>query len=409
MIGNILLSQRLVVTDEFDSNFSETAALTLPTTSLTGRESLYEERRRSVIEGCKKLNRSVENNRALNGNNILYDVKHWIYYCPITKVGSTFWKRVLTVIGSQGRLKSPFEISLGQVKFSKSVKLSKSEYRNFNQKGTSFMFVRNPYARIFSGYENKIYHSNLMFWKSVGRHVVRLVRGTSEKIYKKYGFDVTFSEFIKYILFLNESGERVDGHFSPMINHCDPCSTHFQYIGKLETMTDDAIYLISKWRTEFNDFNLYFNDFEKETALDTARGHIRFLFQTKKVLAEIEFPFIKLMIRTWRDLQIRGYLSKHIEFPYNDTDVHNITQSDYLEAIREALAIPVNSTEVRQQRNEALIQAYRQVPLKDMEKLRRYLLQDCTLFGYDDRPLSLFDRSKPVMESFLYLDGLKRD
>lgn len=134
-----MLSQRLVVTDEFDSNFFERTTLTLPTTSLTSRESLYEERRRSVIEGCKKLNRSAENNRALNGNNLLFDRKHQIYYCPITKVGSTFWKRVLTVMASQGRLKSPFEISLGEVKFSKSVKLSKREYRNFNQRGTLFV------------------------------------------------------------------------------------------------------------------------------------------------------------------------------------------------------------------------------------------------------------------------------
>ncbi|XP_060551785.1 uncharacterized protein LOC132713287 [Ruditapes philippinarum] len=193
-----------------------------------------------------------------------------------------------------------------------------------------------------------------------------------------------------------------------MLSLCDPCSIYFQYFIKLETLSDDARFLITKWRNDFDDVNLRFEDFEKETVIDTARVHVNFLFSTKKVLDEIKFPFIKLMLRTWRDLQIRGYLSKHIPFPFKETDAKTVTKNKYIEAIKIALKIPVNSKEVKLQREEALIQAYRQVSIKDMERLRQFVLEDCLLFGYDDRPAELFDRSKSVSRDFVYLDGLTK-
>ncbi|XP_053404807.1 carbohydrate sulfotransferase 11-like isoform X2 [Mercenaria mercenaria] len=371
------------------------------------RESLYEERRKVILDGCKKVNKTTRP-FGLENQNLCIDKLHAISYCPIPKVSSTFWKRILTVMASQGKLHSPFEISLGGVRLSKINQLSKRDLKTLREKGTSFLFVRDPYARLFSGYENKIYHSNLMYWKIIGRKVVQVVRDNHDAVYNNYGFDVTFPEFIKYILYLSESGLNINGHFSPMLNRCDPCSTHFQYIGKLETFSDDAHYLISKWRNEFKDVELHFDDFEKETALDTARGHVNFLFSTKKILSEIKFPFIKIMLRTWRDLQIRGHLSKHIAFPFNEADVDTITKEEYMEAIKKALDIPVNRTEVKLQRAEALVQAYSQVPLEDMERLRMFVLQDCLLFGYDDRPTKLFDRSKQKSSDFVYLDGLSK-
>ncbi|XP_060572196.1 carbohydrate sulfotransferase 11-like isoform X2 [Ruditapes philippinarum] len=390
--------------------FVITSTRTTKQDSENDREHLYEERRHVINEGCKKINRTKLDRTEISSSTagLIIDKVHSIYYCPIPKVSSTFWKRVLTVMASRGKLNSPFDISLGGVRLAKINDLSKRELNSLNTKGTSFIVARNPYARLFSGYENKIYHSNLMFWKLTGRQVVHVIRKDNNDVYNNYGFDVTFPEFIKYILYLHESGLGINGHFRPMLSLCDPCSIYFQYFVKLETLSDDARFLITKWRNDFDDVNLRFEDFEKETVLDTARGHVNFLFSTKKVLDEIKFPFIKIMLRTWRDLQIRGYLSKHIPFPFKETDVETVTKEEYMEAIKTALKIPVNRTEVKLQRKEALIQAYRQVPIKDMERLRQFVLEDCLVFGYDDRPAELFDRSKSVSREFVYLDGLTK-
>jgi hypothetical protein len=111
------------------------------------------------------------------------------------------------------------------------------------------------------------------------------------------------------------------------------------------------------------------------------------------------------MLRTWRDLQIRGYISKHVKFPYEHHNVTKITKEDFIGEVKKALeAIPDRET-IKKQREEALVQSYRQVSIEDMERLREFVREDCQLFGYDDKPAHLFDRTTPLQD-FLYLDGL---
>ena len=110
---------------------------------------------------------------------------------------------------------------------------------------------------------------------------------------------------------------RLDRHFAPMHQTCDPCAHVFQYIGKIETFRNDVEFLFEKWGRDFDDFNIKFSDFVAETATDTSTGHINFLFSAKHILHEIKYPFKHLMLRTWRDLQsevisLNTYLS-HIQ------------------------------------------------------------------------------------------------
>jgi hypothetical protein len=297
-------------------------------------------------------------------------------------------------------------LNLGQVKSINASKLSATDLKRVEENGTSFMFVRNPYSRIFSGYISKIYHPNEVYWKLVGKNVIRLIRKSNDKVYTNYGFNVNFPEFIKYLLYLSENNKNVDIHFKPMVSICDPCSTHFKYIGKMETFKKDATFLISKWQKEFGNVRVEFEDFEKDSILDTAKGLIRFLFQTKKILDQIKVPFEKLMLRTWRDLQIRGYISKHVDFPYEHYNVTTITEEDFIVEIKKAVAAIPDRETIKKQREEALVQSYRQISIEDMERLRLFVREDCQLFGYDDKPTNLFDRTKPLQDDFLYLDGL---
>ena len=190
-----------------------------------------------------------------------------------------------------------------------------------------------------------------------------------DTVYNTHGFDVTFPESIKYILYQYESFFRINVHFAPMRHICDPCLTYFEYVVKFETLKDDITYLINKWRNKFEDVDLHYEDFEKETTLVTAIKHVNFLFITKKCLDEIKFPFIKIMLNTWRDFQIRRYISKLNPFPFKESDEKTTTKEEYIEAVRTAPNIPVNCTEVKLQREEALIQAYKEVSVENMDKL----------------------------------------
>ena len=104
---------------------------------------------------------------------------------------------------------------------------------------------------------------------------------------------------------------------------------------------------------------------------------------------------------------IRGYISKYIPFPYTNYEhVDDVTSEEYLVQIKQGLDATTDRAAAKAQREEALIHAYRGVPMEDMERLRQFVLQDCQLFGFDDRPSILFDRSSPKDEHFIYLDGV---
>ena len=67
----------------------------------------------------------------------------------------------------------------------------------------------------------------------------------------------------------------------------------------------------------------------------------------------------------------------------------------------------MNGTEVKKQRTEAMVQAYRMIPLAEMERLSKYVELDCLLFAYDTKPVILFDRNSTAYQvSFNYFDGI---
>jgi hypothetical protein len=314
-------------------------------------------------------------------------------------------------MASEKNFSSPFDISQGFFKLEQFINIKNSfnekELESFLKGVTSFMFVRDPYGRLFSGYINKIYDTNPAFWGRYGTKAVQLFRKNPSEVSLKYGHDVTFAEFVKFILLRKEQNESIDRHFAPMHEKCNPCGHPYDYIGHIETFRQDTEYLFDQWRNKFTDFKIHFGDFEKETVLDTAGLLIRrmFSFYTKNK-RNFKYPLYNLVLRAWCDLQIRGYLSKDIPLPYTKHDVENLTAAKMLEAVSAALEIKVNQTAVKLQRRESLQQAYSTVSLEDMERLREYVLKDCQLFSYDDRPKLLFDRSNMLETKHFYLAGI---
>ena len=88
---------------------------------------------------------------------------------------------------------------------------------------TSFVFVRHPYTRLVSAYEDKI-----------------LANETKRKFrsYQKKGRG-SFPHFIDVIIAKHELNDNLDVHFRPFHQICDFCHVDFDIIGKLETFDED--------------------------------------------------------------------------------------------------------------------------------------------------------------------------
>ena len=79
------------------------------------------------------------------------------------------------------------------------------------------------------------------FQLKYGRKIARIFRNNPSSESLKRGHDITFPEFLKYVLSAEEI-ERgvVDRHWTSYTNLCNPCSIDYDFIGKYETFSRDV-------------------------------------------------------------------------------------------------------------------------------------------------------------------------
>ena len=318
-------------------------------------------------------------------------------YCHIPKTGTSFLSTYLSGIEKDVRLKEFRSLH------------TQAEVEVFLRKSVKFLFVREPYGRVFSAYVNKIYVPNPLYW-NMGQEIIAATRDNPSNDSLKYGHDVTFSEYIKYLLMRFESGNFVDRHFAPMNTLCDPCRYTFDYFGKLETFASDAKFITEKIKEKNNNMSVNYVDFEKETAFVRVKERTKWLFKKLGATKDLKYPSYNFFLRVWRDLQIAGHLSKDIDMPISiDEQVLKPSKEEFINITMDALSRPMNQTLVKKQRSEALLQAYRSLPKEDLERLSKYVKKDCILFGYDERPRHIFDQSiatLPHQDTFKYFDAI---
>ena len=258
----------------------------------------------------------------------------------------------------------------------------------------SFMFVREPYSRIFSAYENKLFHPN-DFFKKLGTDVVKEVRKDPSELSLSLGHDVTFNELIEYIIKFYKEGRKLNPHVTAMHTICNPCRQKYDLIGKLETMTTDLVQLVKDWKARdlVSEDSHATEELESDTQYNRLFGPIGHMFDFHK--ENKDFSKYKLFQRSWASYQIRGYILNDYELPFNESRVQKVSRNAYTRAIMKAIDISKeHKSKLKAQRKEALNQAYRSVPVKLLENLSEYLKTDCDLFGYENRPSWIFNQSE---------------
>ncbi|XP_033097999.1 carbohydrate sulfotransferase 11-like [Anneissia japonica] len=188
-------------------------------------------------------------------NNLYVDCEHKLLYCSIPKIASTNWKRVLLVLA--GKMKTIHSenqlyvnrIGSRQLKRFRDLKLPDRQAVMYTY--IKFLFVRHPFSRVLSVFRNKL-EPNSTFerahaWqKRLGRFIIRKYRQHNKQQSQQnveHKYDLTFGEFIKYIIDRNMNSEN--GHWREMYQMCFPCDIPYTFIGKFETLTTDAQHLLA--------------------------------------------------------------------------------------------------------------------------------------------------------------------
>ncbi|XP_076443204.1 uncharacterized protein LOC143281849 [Babylonia areolata] len=307
-----------------------------------------------------------------------------IRYCPIAKTAATTWTHYLYSI--------------------------KNHMASIGMKGVDdqasaddqilFTFVREPYARMLSGYVDKLLTPNTLFWRIVGRVTVGLFRPHPSKKSLQCGHDITFPEFVKYVVYSQMHGKHLNGHFIPTHDQCDMCTLPYRYIGHLETIKEDMPFIIKAIQSPVN----YTKTYDRDTIVQNAK---MVLWDKENRVDDVLkcMDLDEASRRLWKKFQIRGLISKTEKFPIKHTRALNITLNQFVRAALAAHQRSQKNPRLKEQRVEALREAFAQVPLADRLYAQHVLFLDFQMFGFDPMLKDVFPDTPYVPDkSFSYFD-----
>lgn len=216
--------------------------------------SLHENRQRAVQDVCNRngVTRNKSEIKPAMFKQIYVDDKHKFLYCEIPKVACTNFKRMLLLLSGQVNASSPSELEARAVhsylgdKLQTLDRFSIKEIKQRLHTYYKFVFVRDPLERILSAFINKFtLKYNFYFHKRYGTRIIKRFRNNASPNSLIGGHDVTFQEFVQYLLDPSAS-EPLNEHWRHYYKLCSPCVVQYDAIGKYETMAQDIEFVLEE-------------------------------------------------------------------------------------------------------------------------------------------------------------------
>ncbi|XP_057381462.2 carbohydrate sulfotransferase 11-like [Daphnia carinata] len=215
-------------------------------------EKIQLERKNLLQQKCREL--KMESKTSPLPARFIIEDRHRVMYCDVPKAATTNLKELMLVLSgnfniadlrSIPKLKVHEENEMRKLDVFESAMISKNGVANY----TKFIFVRHPFERLVSAYENKFGRTidGTAYQRRVGTEIIRKYRQKPTKISLEKGDDVTFVEFVDYVVDEWKLNKKwMDLHWLPANDLCLPCSIEYNLIGKVETLKQDVSFLLHK-------------------------------------------------------------------------------------------------------------------------------------------------------------------
>ncbi|XP_036441172.1 carbohydrate sulfotransferase 8-like [Colossoma macropomum] len=209
---------------------------------------IQEARRRLMKEVCAKYRSNISRTVTPHHVSRIYvEDRYKLLYCEVPKAGCSNWKRVLMVLA--GVASSTRDIGHDAVHYGNHLKRLDS----FDRQGitrrldtyTKVLFVREPMERLVSAFRDKFESPNSYYHPVFGKPIISKYRVNASKSALRTGSGVTFQEFIRYLLDVHRP-VGMDIHWEPVSQLCSPCLLDYDFIGKFETMEEEANFLLRR-------------------------------------------------------------------------------------------------------------------------------------------------------------------
>ncbi|XP_046370403.2 carbohydrate sulfotransferase 9-like [Haliotis rufescens] len=321
-------------------------------------------------------------------------------FCAIPKVGSSTLKRILYWLHTNQSESSPFSLNGNAIHYVTGMKQYFQNAQSVSPYKT-FMFVRDPYKRLFSAFIDRLFIPSYKEG-SFSQQIINGVRSQPDVKARACGSDVTFTDAVLFVILTYNTPKISEWHFSPQRLFCHQCEINYDVIGKMETFSRDVRYILRKFGMK--DVPVDSKEMSSDSDINIMMDISNASYTIRHTLC---MATIDVFRRLWKTFQIRGFLGRHNPFPLRQGDALS------LEGFQALLRSTYKSDESwrgsgrHQQRELALIVAYRTVPMEYLERLKEIYRPDCELFGYDPEPPEVFNRDVKF-ENFGFFSHFKQ-
>jgi len=217
-------------------------------------------RQQQMSDGCREFSDIVKKSTEA-WYEMYYDDQMDYVYCLVSKASCTSWKATLMMLtGELSEFHRPEKLSWIMIhdhensdKYIERLEKVPSVFRNWrftDSRYFTFMFVREPLERLVSAYRDKLVED------STYHHInIAIVQQYRPRDYNASvtRYNVTFPEFVRYVLDQHAAGKVLDRHWIPQYQLCRVCQLRWDFIGHYETLRDDADYVVSKLKSRIMD------------------------------------------------------------------------------------------------------------------------------------------------------------
>ena len=249
-----------------------------------------------------------------------------------------------------------------------------------------FLFVRDPYSRLVSGYLDKVVTAPGR-WSYFGRMVIKTQRTNATRRELECGSDVTFKEFIKYVIWAETTNRTRDIHFVPMHDLCAVCNINYDYIGHLETIREDLPFIVNSVGVRMN-----ISENVNESMVNAIHG----AFVENRTLVQRCVGIYPMMKRLWWTFQVRGLIADTIPLPASQGQVETASWDQLaswaVKAYHDTKALGSRSAQKRTFRADL----FSGVPLHLRLKYVDLYIRDFLLFKFEPFPRDIFPELKSV-------------
>ncbi|XP_022083507.1 carbohydrate sulfotransferase 11-like isoform X2 [Acanthaster planci] len=225
-----------------------------PQTDSMEQQALVQLSRKNFLKKvCKKhrelrVSNAVDTTRTLKQLMVMPNTR--VLYCVVPKVGCSNWKRVFMVLEGHRRF---MNISQIDAHFNNHLEILLSkpldEVRHILQAYRKFLFVRHPFFRLISAYQNKIagdqpfrQGGNWQFLDVARAIIQRYRKEAKSSDYVRGNLSVTWEEWIAYLTD-PPNRDKFNDHWKEVYKLCTPCQVQYDFIGNLETVEEDSRYM----------------------------------------------------------------------------------------------------------------------------------------------------------------------